>query len=198
MKERKISKEYLPTNQKKYISNYLDIYVSINERDSLIELIDYRIDAIQFTEYLKSNVDLVGVVNKFNYLKKVIMRIIENHEFEKQEERYSPIGMFKEMRSLYFELNQEDELRVSDIESFLIKGDYISCDELQELNHTIVDYMVSNKLELNLITFINLLKQSKKLRNKVDWIVLEKVIDDSIKDWRETIEKFNSKKEMAN
>lgn len=110
----------------------------------------YRDNNIEF----KSNPD--------TYVLKVFERELLNGKFKPIVKIPNCEPMFKDMRERGVKVIEEDTLYISIMEKHLVNEGQLTRDELMELNHLAVDYIIQKYEQPNTGHFIEVFKKSKR------------------------------------
>lgn len=83
-------------------------------------------------------------------------------------------------------IHPNDLLYIDILNDYILNNNILTSKELTELNHKIVNYLIENKDK----TYVEMIKKSKTLKDKVDWEHVEQVYQNELADWDKLLEEL--------
>lgn len=179
----KLNREYI------YFNSTLITYIN----DLLRDLDDF--DEDRFNYWLYEN-HIGAKQNPSAYVKSCFKKELDRGTFTKLEEpeiKYLPeIQCFiNQLRAVGIEIIPKDTLQMEITFSYLIDNKILTQEELISLNRSIVDYMVNTKKKQSTNNFLDLMRKSKTLKDKViDWEEIDNEFQKADREWNELLEQL--------
>lgn len=98
------------------------------------------------------------------------------------------VSMFLYMRELGIKVTPESTGDIDIVCAYLIRNHILTNSELVDLNREIIRHLDSNKETTTSDEFVSLMKKSKILCKKVDWIAVEKEIQRTRDEWDQLLQ----------
>ena len=113
--------------------------------------------------YWENNIEFKS--NPDKYLKAIFEKELKDGRFKPDQLVPNCLPLFNAMRQANIEVNHNDTLYISVMEKHLLQEGQITIEELRELNHTILNYIVGKYEKPTSKHFIEMFKKSKRKFN---------------------------------